>query len=169
MTVPPNIMRDTLRFWASGVSIVATSDGEVRAGMTVSSFSSLCIDPALVLVCIYKDTHVANMIESSGSFAVSILSEEQVYLSDRFAGRVPLLDGEDRFDGVVVAEGITGSPLIVGALAWIDCRVQAIHDGVTHWIIVGEVMATGHQDDDGAPLIYYNRDYRAMQLETERT
>jgi flavin reductase (DIM6/NTAB) family NADH-FMN oxidoreductase RutF len=167
MSVDSTMMRDTLRLWASGVSIVATSDGTQRAGMTVSAFNSLCLEPPLVLVCLFKDTVTADLVQSAGVFSVSILHADQIALSDRFAGRVELEEGEDRFDGVPVFEAETGSPIIQGAIAWLDCRVTEVHDGVSHWIVIGETVAAGYRTDDTAPLLYFDRDYREVQRQTE--
>jgi flavin reductase (DIM6/NTAB) family NADH-FMN oxidoreductase RutF len=162
-------MRDTLRLWASGVTVVTSQHDSQRAGMTVSAFNSLSLEPPLVLVCLFKDTRLAQMVTDSRIFAISILNAEQAALSDRFAGRVPLAEGEDRFDSVTTTTAVTGSPILTDALAWLDCRVHALHDGGTHWIVVGAVQATGqHYDAHPAPLIYYNRAYRQMETQDAR-
>jgi flavin reductase (DIM6/NTAB) family NADH-FMN oxidoreductase RutF len=162
------LMRDTLRFWASGVSVVTTAGSQRRAGMTVSAFNSLSLDPPCILVCLYKDTTTAQLVRETGHFAISILGEDHAYVSDRFAGRVPLLAGEDRFDTVPITTAVTGSPILVDALAWLDCKVEAVHDGSTHWIVIGGVMAAGRGTSE-APLVYYDRNYRSLMLQTERT
>jgi flavin reductase (DIM6/NTAB) family NADH-FMN oxidoreductase RutF len=161
-------MRDTLRFWASGVAIVTTTHGENRAGMTVSAFNSLSLEPPLILVCLHKDATTADLIEKSGYFAVSILGSDHAYLSDRFAGRIPLSEEEDRFDGIPLLTAVTGSPILSEALAWLDCQVHQVHDGSTHWIITGLAVAAGNGDSE-APLIYYDRNYRALMLQTEHS
>ena len=168
MSINPDEMRDTLRFWPSGVTVVTTSDGERRAGMTVSAFSSLCLEPPLVVICIFKDTHVGTMIQETKRFGVSILHTDQSYLSDRFSGRIVLAPGEDRFDGVSISQGKGGSPVLTDAIAWLDCRLHAQYDGETHWIFVGEVVATQRRLTDNAPLIYFDRDYRALALQPEQ-
>lgn len=166
--VEPQHMRDTMRLWASGVSIVtSTLDGQ-HTGMTVSAFNSLSLEPPMVLVCMYKDTLTAQMVRDAGVLAINILGDDQAYLSDRFAGRVPLADGEDRFDGVATISAVTGAPILSDSLAWVDCRVQAVHDGGTHWIAVGEVLATGHRDANQAPLVYFDRGYRTLTLEHQK-
>jgi flavin reductase (DIM6/NTAB) family NADH-FMN oxidoreductase RutF len=161
-------MRDTLRFWASGVAIVTTADAERQAGMTVSAFNSLSLEPPLVLICLHKDATTAGLIEETGHFAISILGSDHAYLSDRFAGRIPLIENEDRFEGLSLISAVTGSPILADALAWLDCRVHQVHDGSTHWIITGLVLAAGHGDSE-APLIYYDRNYRALMLQTEHS
>ena len=169
MAVKADEMRDTLRLWASGVTVVTSRQGEQRAGMTVSAFSSLSLEPPLVVVCVYKDTLVSEMIQASGKFAVSILHADQSYLSDRFSGRIPLGPDEDRFDGVSFTQGKDGSPVLTDAIAWLDCRLHARHDGATHWIFIGEVQATQRRLTDNAPLLYFDRDYRQLEHEVQRT
>lgn len=167
MAVDPQSMRDTLRFWASGVSVVTTTDGAQQAGMTVSAFNSLCLEPPLIVVCLFKDTTTVNMLRESGVFAVSILHADQADVSDRFAGRIDLQDGEDRFDTVSTTTAVTGAPIIKDAIAWLDCRVYNIHDGVSHWIVIGEAQAVGYRENDAAPLLYFDRNYREMQREKQ--
>lgn len=166
--IDAHTMRDTLRLWASGVAVVTTQCEDQRAGMTVSAFNSLSLEPPLILVCLYKTTTTAKTIHECGHFAVSFLSEDQAYIADRFAGRVPLQENEDRFDGIALHTAVTGAPVLSDALAWLDCRVEQVHDGSTHWIVIGEVMAAGRRDGE-APLVYFNRNYRSLMLQTEHS
>lgn len=163
--VDPEAMRDTLRFWASGVSVVTSAAGEESNGLTVSAFNSLSLEPPLILVCVHKDSNTIPMIEESGIFAVSILNSEQAHLSDRFAGRIPLAEGEDRFTGVDTFTAMTGAPILKDAVAWLDCRVHTRHDGSTHWIYIGQVVATGRSTDTESPLLYFDRNYREVARE----
>lgn len=163
MAVDPQTMRDTLRLWATGVSVVTTADGAEQAGMTVSAFNSLCLEPPLVVVSVFKDTLVGEMVPQAGHFAVSFLHAGQADISDRFAGRIPLAEGEDRFDGVPLTRAVTGSPLLAEAIGWVDCRLYAAYDGVTHWLFIGEVVAAYHREGDNAPLIYFDRNYHELQ------
>ncbi len=173
MPVDSQTLRDTLRFWGTGVTVVTTTAETAQdrqtAGMTVSTFNSLSLEPPQILVCLAKASVTTNLILASRSLAVSILSSEQAHLSDRFSGRVELAPGEDRFDGVPTMTAVTGSPILQDALAWIDCRVTAVHDGSTHWIVVGEVVATNHKDDAATPLIHFNRSYHVLIPESERS
>jgi flavin reductase (DIM6/NTAB) family NADH-FMN oxidoreductase RutF len=163
--VDPQALRETMRLWASGVSVVTTAHGDERSGLTVSAFNSLSLQPPMVLICLHKDSHSIPVIDQSGVFAVSFLNAEQQQLSDRFAGRVPFAEGEDRFTGVETHTAATGSPIIAEAIAWVDCKVAMKHDGSTHWIYIGEVQATGQNSLNNAPLLYFDRAYRAMQRE----
>ncbi|MBE2271562.1 MAG: flavin reductase [Anaerolinea sp.] len=162
-------IRDTLRFWASGVAVVATADSTCRAGMTVSAFNSLSLTPPMILVCLQKDTRTAEVLPGAGCFTVSILGGDQSAISDRFAGRVPLADGEDRFDGLALTSAVSGVPILADAIAWLDCKLHTIHDGSTHWIVIGEVIATGRQADHPAPLLYFDRNYHTLTAETTIT
>jgi flavin reductase (DIM6/NTAB) family NADH-FMN oxidoreductase RutF len=170
MAVQSNSLRDTLRFWGSGVSVVATIAGDEHkaAGMTVSAFNSLSLEPPLILVSLAKGTTTTDALLKSGVFSVSILSGDQAELSDRFAGRTALPAHADRFDGVPTITAVTGSPILQDALAWLDCRVHQLHDGSTHWIVIGEVLAAGHKDAALSPLIYFNRAYYDLFPEAER-
>lgn len=149
-------LRATLRLWASGVSVVTTDTGTQRSGMTVSAFNSLSLDPPQILVCLYKAASVATLLPDSMVFAVNILDASHSGLSDRFAGRIPM---DDRFEGLEVTTAVTGSPILKAALGWLDCKVVTMHDGGTHWIVVGEVLATEQRAENGQPLIYFNRGY----------
>ena len=173
MSVNQSSLRDTLRFWGSGVSVVATlTDGAQDfkyAGMTVNAFSSLSLDPPQILICIDKNSTTTSFLLKAGVFTVSILSGDQAALSDRFAGRTPLPSHGDRFVGVEYETAVTGAPILHDALAWLDCRVQAVHDGSTHWIVIGSVAASGHQAEAADPLIYFNRGYSALVPEPERS
>ncbi len=171
MTVDRNTMRDTLRFWASGVTIVATTAQEQAehpyAGMTASSFLSLSLEPPQILVSLAKVSTTTDAVLKAGWFSISILNAEQAELANRFAGRAHLAPNEDRFDGVAVHTAKTGAPILSDALAWLDCRIAAVHDGSSHWIVIGEVLATGYNDTE--PLIYFNRAYATVTPEREQS
>ncbi len=173
MAVDRNTMRDTLRFWGSGVTVVATLADETRdfpyAGMTVSAFTSLSLEPPMILVCLNKNTTTSECVLKRRFFSVSILGGDQAALGDRFAGRVDLPSHGDRFGGVPVHTAETGAPILNDSLAWIDCRVQTVYDGSTHWIVCGEVVAAGHKETDLSPLIYFNRAYFDLTPEGERS
>ena len=161
--IDPSHLRNTLRYWASGVSVVTTSDGIRRSGMTVSAFNSLSIDPPMILVCLSKEASTAQLVQTTRHFAVSILGYQHHDISDRFAGRIPFADKEERFTGIATHHAVTGSPILSDAIAWLDCRIATQHDGNTHWIVIGEVVATNQQPDQ--PLLYFDRNYRTLASE----
>lgn len=159
----PKIDRDlfkrVLRRWASGVTIVTTRVGDRVLGMTASSFSSVSLDPPLVLVCADKTSHTLPMIRESKVFAVNVLADDQHELSTRFA----ITGNEDvRFEGIPVRSGTTGAPWLPGTLAVLDCRVVAEHDAGDHVIYVGEVLEA-EVDESREPLLYYDACYRRLQ------
>jgi flavin reductase (DIM6/NTAB) family NADH-FMN oxidoreductase RutF len=143
--------------FASGVTIVTTEAEGKPYGMTVAAFSSLSLHPPLVLVCIEKSVKTHEAIASARKFGVSILSEKQADLSNRFASRV-----EDKFSGVETQRGETGVPLIAGALTGIECELREQFAGGDHSIFVGEVVAI--TTTEGAPLLYYRSGYREIRL-----
>ncbi|NWG15936.1 MAG: flavin reductase family protein, partial [Chloroflexi bacterium] len=145
MSVPPDELRETMRLWTSGVVVVTAADRDHRAGVTVSSFTSVSLTPPLVLVCLQKGIYALEMLRQTGAFAASLLCQEQSPLSAQFAGFTPLPDGADRFYNVQTETAVTGAPILANALAWVDCRLHAIYDGGGSEIVVGEVLATNRQ------------------------
>jgi flavin reductase (DIM6/NTAB) family NADH-FMN oxidoreductase RutF len=157
MAVDPDRFKGALRRWASGVTIITTScDGE-DAGMTVSAFSSVSLEPPLVLACADKASNTNPLIARSGSFAANILAAGQEQLSNRFA-----TTGNEavRFEGLECKRGPSGAPWLPGALAVMDCRVSAAHDAGDHVIYVGEVLDVDFSDRD--PLLYFDARYRGL-------
>jgi len=158
VSVDRQLFKSALRQWASGVTIVTTRAGERIFGMTASAFSSVSLDPPLVLVCIEKTAHTLPWIVESGVFAVNVLADDQHELSNRFATA-----GNEsvRFDGLDCRSGPTGAPWLPNTIAVLDCRVAAAHDAGDHWIYVGEVqaaeVAAGRE-----PLLYYDASYRSL-------
>jgi flavin reductase (DIM6/NTAB) family NADH-FMN oxidoreductase RutF len=145
--------RDVLGRFASGVTVLSTRDADGRdRGMTVSAFSSLSLDPPLVLACIGHDATIAGSIEGAAHFGISMLGDDQEPLSRRFAD-----PDADRFDGVPFARGNLGVALLDGALAHLECRIVARHEGGDHTIVVGEVLHVSARD--GRPLVHYRGEY----------
>lgn len=150
--------RSALRRWATGVTIVTAQHTDTRHGMTVSSFTSISLEPPLVLVSLEQKAKTTQLIHASGSFGVTILGDEQQWISDRFAGRIPEIN--NRFEGLEVFSLVTGAPLLVTGLANFDCRVVSAWDAGTHTIFLGEVVDL-RIGNNSKPLIYFNRDYHA--------
>lgn len=143
---------------ASGVTIVTMRVDDEDHGLTASSFTSLSLDPMLVLVCIVKGQRSHQLLEQAGHYAVSILAGSQKELGLRFADPRRV----DRFGGLEVARAITGAPILPESLAWVDCRIRDVYPGGDHSIFVGEVLAA---DVPGGPdaLVYYNRQWGRFQ------
>ena len=159
MAIAANEFKTALSRWASGVSVVTTNDDGMLYGITVSSFSSLSLDPPLVLVCLSNSNRIVEMIDNCKQFAVSILSTEQETASNYFArpGRLPTEDFteiEGEWTGV-------GVPVVKGSLAWLACRLHLqVREG-DHTIVIGEVEKTGGTGE-GQPLLYFDRAYRSL-------
>ncbi|MFN8373480.1 MAG: flavin reductase family protein, partial [Anaerolineae bacterium] len=161
--VDSQLLRMTMRSWASGVTVVTAAHEDKRVGVTVSSFTSVSLTPPLILVCLYKNTEATKTILDAGHFAVSILGEGQSEVSEQFAGHAKSLpENVDRFYNIAVSSQVTGSPILDDAVGWFDCRIQAVHEGGTHWIVIGEVLAAGRRDENAQPLVYFNRGYRSI-------
>jgi flavin reductase (DIM6/NTAB) family NADH-FMN oxidoreductase RutF len=161
--VSPEDFKGALGSWASGVTVVTTKLDDLVYGITVSSFSSLSMDPRLVLVSLADSNHLPHMVKKSGRFGVSILAEGQEAVSAYFStsGRNPTSAFEDPVH-VNVAE--TGSPLISGALAQIDCELEEAFPGGDHTIAVGRVVSATF-DPDRLPLMYFRRAYRSLKMD----
>ena len=156
MAVSHEEFRQALGRFASGVTVVTCkSEGGDPCGITVSAFSSLSLEPALVLICIDKRASVHEELKEGRSFAVNFLAQDQEAISRRFASR-----DEDRFKGLGYHEGQTGAPLIDGALAYIECRVAHSYPGGDHTIFVGQVETSGV--NEGKPLLYFRGGYSSI-------
>jgi flavin reductase (DIM6/NTAB) family NADH-FMN oxidoreductase RutF len=154
MSIDPRILRQTVGRFVTGVTVVSMEvDGEVRA-MTANSFTSLSLDPPLVLFCLGKDTKAGVLIHDSPGFAVSILSQTQRDLSSYFAG----LWREDVPPPFTFVNW-DGGPRLEGCVAAMGCRIHAIHEGGDHWIVVGQVIATYRDEAAGEPLVFFGGRY----------
>jgi len=151
--IAPSEFRRVLGHFASGVTIVTTSDGDGRpTGLTVSAFASLSLDPPLVLVCVDHKSQTYQALREHGRFAVNILCQGHETVSGRFA-----TTRLDKFEGVPYVMSSMGLPLLDGALAHLECVTVSTHVEGDHTIFVGRVerAAVG----DGEPLLYFRGKY----------
>ena len=148
--------------FATGVTVITTVlDGEHHA-MTCSSFTSVSLEPVLVLFCAEKIARFHDVVLSSGTFAVSVLAQGQEDVSRRYAVRGRPL--EDQFDGIPSLVGSrTVAVVIEGALAALECRTVSTTDAGDHTVVMGEVVGLGVPDPEGDPLLYYEGRYRAFR------
>ena len=154
-------MRKLRGLFASGVTVVTTvQDGKLR-GVTVSAFLAASLNPPLVAVCIANESESREWIAASGIFAVNILSDDQEFLSDRFAARAPIVN--TRFDGVPYHTALTGAPILAKSLAWYDCRVETLHASGDHTIFIGRVEAVGFEAESKQPLLYFANRYVGLR------
>ena len=156
MTLNAENLRAAMRAWSAGVTVVtAIHDGQ-KHGMTVNSFTSISLDPDMITISLKTGSRTYDLVTSSRAFGLTILSAEQTKISDIFAGRFPEI--EDRFAGVQVETLVTGAPLIVGGLAWLDCRVVDTYYAGMNTLFIAEVVSA-RSFGDGQPLLYHNREY----------
>jgi flavin reductase (DIM6/NTAB) family NADH-FMN oxidoreductase RutF len=162
MDVSQEDFRKVMGRFATGVTVVTTCDGEHRLGITVNAFSSVSLDPPLILVSIEKTSYLHQMILRNGYFAVNILSEDQRDLSVCFAGHSK---ARRNFCDAASHTAVTGAPVLDDSLGWIDCRVENIFPGGDHSIIVGRVVALGASE--GRPLLYQRGKYPKIKHPSE--
>jgi flavin reductase (DIM6/NTAB) family NADH-FMN oxidoreductase RutF len=152
-------LRRALGNFVTGVTVVTTIDEVGRPrGLTVNSFTSVSLDPPLILVCVASDAASCEAFLRCHSFAVNVLNEEQRRVSDVFATKSP-----DKFDHVSWTPGRTGSPVIQGSLATFDCRVHERIEAGDHVVVVGEVIA--FEAVAGRPLAYGQGGYISFSVQ----
>jgi flavin reductase len=159
--IDPDAFRKAVGRFATGVTVVTTRVDGVDHAMTASAFTSVSLEPLLVLVCVDKEARFHDAVLESGTWAVSILDHAGRRAADWFAtkGR-PLIGQLDRFPHR--RGGATGAALLDDSLAWLECRSTAVYDGGDHDIVVGEVLDAEIDDGDDAPLVYYRSHYRHL-------
>jgi flavin reductase (DIM6/NTAB) family NADH-FMN oxidoreductase RutF len=155
MSVDARSFRKALGCFASGVTVATTLEPETKApiGVTVSAFSSLSLEPPLVLFCLGNETSSLASFRKFGRFAINILSEHQRDLSIRFASRT-----EDKWRGVEWDTWDSGVPILRHCLASMECSVIDTMDGGDHLIFIGRVDRLKHHEG-GSPLIYFRGSY----------
>jgi len=156
MILDPEKLRAAMRAWSAGVTVVAATHEGHKHGMTVNSFTSISLEPAMITISLLSTTRTHELVSKSRAFGLTILSAKQSQISDLFAGKMSGV--EDRFAGLQTETLVTGSPLIVGGLAWLDCRVVETFAVGINTLFISEVLAARDMHE-GQPLIYHNRKY----------
>lgn len=164
--VDGKILRDVMRHVPSPVTIVTIAADEGIRGITIGSFASTSLRPPLISFNVSKEATVYEAITTKPHFAVHVLSAEQAHLSDHFA--TPDLSSEEQFDGVAYRIDPNGTPVLLDTLSVMYCRLQAVHDAGDHSIVVARVEGI-EEGGEGAPLLYYDRRYRSVGEEVQRT
>ncbi len=153
----PALFRKILRNFATGVTIVTTCDGAGKPyGVTANSFTSVSLDPLLVLVCLHNQMAGLNSFLQSKVFAINILSAKQVHLSDHFAR-----SGVDR-TRYLNWRGALGAPLIRGCLACLECELETTCPGGDHTILIGRVAGGRLSREARDPLLFYRGRYHEI-------
>jgi len=150
--------RTALGHFATGITVVTACarNGDLL-GVTVNSFNSVSLDPPLILFSLERRALSLSAFEDAGNFAVNILSDSQMNLSQNFARTQG-----DKWSGIAFDRWETGSPILKGSLAAFDCRTYAIHDGGDHRVFIGEVLRFEAQTE-GTPLLYFRGSYTTLK------
>jgi flavin reductase (DIM6/NTAB) family NADH-FMN oxidoreductase RutF len=161
MAITSQEFRAVLGRFTTGVTVVTTCEGSRRAGITVNAFTSVSLDPPLVLICIERTAYIHDILVRSGIYAVNLLTAAQQHLSECFASRSAERDEE--FCGQNSHDAVTGAPILDETLAFVDCRVIDIYPGGDHSIFLGRVEALG--GGETSPLLYYRGAYSRLDCE----
>lgn len=157
MPITKELFRKVLGHFATGVTVVTTRQPSGKPwGFTVNSFTSVSLDPPLVLFCVDRSGESARAFADADHFAVNFLSHAQEQVSRRFASRL-----DDRFEGILHTETANGSPLLNGSLGYLECKKVASHTAGDHEIIIGEVVDA--HADEGDPLLFFRGAYGRLK------
>jgi 3-hydroxy-9,10-secoandrosta-1,3,5(10)-triene-9,17-dione monooxygenase reductase component len=149
-------LRDALGAFATGVAVVSTVSGDGRfEGLTVNSFTSVSLDPPLILWCLSREAPEFPAFQQASHFAVHVLAAGQRPVSDLFAS-----PNRAKFANLAVNEGLGGVPLLTGCLAILECRTEVIQAGGDHIIVIGRVERL--RRETGEPLLYWQGGYRTL-------
>jgi flavin reductase (DIM6/NTAB) family NADH-FMN oxidoreductase RutF len=156
----PRTLRDALGCFATGVTVVTCLNAEQRpAGLSVNSFTSVSLDPPLLLVCLAKQAASAAALIEASHFAVNVLQTGQQPASIRFSTR-----DEDRFGATPWSCGEAGAPILADSLGVFECQRHAVHDGGDHYMLVGQVVKASF-DAGLDPLLYFRGKYRRLHFD----
>jgi flavin reductase (DIM6/NTAB) family NADH-FMN oxidoreductase RutF len=155
-----NGLKQAMRVYPQGVTVATTIGPAGPTGLTVSSFTSVSLEPPLVLISIAKGSAMHDLFSDAKVYAINFLADDQKSVSDRFAGRT---SAKDRFEGLRFTNGATGSPIIEGARVAIECRSWQVYEGGDHSILVGEVVSA-KTFNSKRPLVYYSQQYTTTEL-----
>ncbi|MFM8518384.1 MAG: flavin reductase family protein [Nevskiaceae bacterium] len=155
MSVTETSYRDAISRFLSGVTVITTSHNGEAQGITATAVASVTLQPPTLLVCLNRQSATCQTLIDSGVFAVNILPATQQTLAQRFATKQP-----DKFAGVATTTGSSGAPLLIGALAHLECRVSAQNDVGTHRIFFGGVVSVAVAE--GTPLGYFRGKFSTL-------
>ena len=154
--IDTSLLRKTLGCFPTGVVVAATLDVNGKpAGLTINSFSSVSLDPPLILISIALKAPSLSAFRQHDAFTINVLSEEQKTVCKQFA-----TPSDDKFRGIDWHPGVVGAPVVAGALAVIQCRAYRRYEGGDHEIMLGEVVQLGFTDKQ--PLVYHRGDFAEL-------
>jgi 3-hydroxy-9,10-secoandrosta-1,3,5(10)-triene-9,17-dione monooxygenase reductase component len=154
----PASLRTVLGHFATGVAIITALDGDEPVGMACNSFTSVSLEPQLVLFCAAKSSTTWPRIQAGKKWAANILAEDAEEVCRLFAQK-----GADRFAHIAYTTGRTGAPLLDAAIAFVDCETVVEHDAGDHVIVVGQVLELGYSSEN-KPLLFYRGGYGRFEV-----
>jgi 3-hydroxy-9,10-secoandrosta-1,3,5(10)-triene-9,17-dione monooxygenase reductase component len=158
VAIDSRAFRQTVGQFVTGVTVIALDvEGTIRA-MTANSFTSLSLDPPLVLFCVAKHSKAGQAVHAASAFAINILAEGQQDISTYFAGAWK--SGPPPAFAFIPEEG---GPRLEGCVASIGCRIHAVHEGGDHWIVVGRVVSLYRAESAPRPLVFFRGAYAALE------
>ncbi|ETX01346.1 MAG: hypothetical protein ETSY2_37415 [Candidatus Entotheonella gemina] len=161
MPFDPAQFRQLLGRFATGVTVVTTNHNNEKHGMTANAFTSVSLDPPLILVSIDKRASMHAIMMEHDSFCVNFLPENRREWSDWWAGKAP--KDADQFVDIPHTDGVTGNPVLEGCLGYIDCKVWERYPGGDHTLVLGEVQdAEVNTDPDIKPLLFFSSKYHEL-------
>ena len=163
--ISPADFRGAMRQLTGGVSVITAGRGRDISGMTVTSVSSLSVEPATLIVSINREASSWPLVKRHGAFGVNILSLDQLDIAERFTGKGGL-KGAARFAGAEWTTRVSGVPLLVGALAAIDCEVEDVIERHSHAIVIGRVLDL-QLSTRTAALAYWQGQYVAIDRDED--
>jgi len=161
--IGPDDFRHVLGHFCTGVTVITTMGPQSPAGFACQAFAALSLIPPLVLFCPSRTSSTWPVIEQSGHFCVNVLTDGQQELARRFG-----TSGGDKFAGVPWSASPGGSPVLEGALTWVECTVEAVHEAGDHYLVTGRVAELG-ATRAGRPLLFYRGRYAATDPGTGPT
>ncbi|HVN91759.1 MAG TPA: flavin reductase family protein [Candidatus Binataceae bacterium] len=156
MPIDRNELRRVMGHFATGVTIITTvSKDGIPTGLTANAFTSVSLDPPLLLISVDKKAESYPNFEASKVFTVNFLNEEQEALSRKFA-----VSGGDKFQGVAYHTGANGVPILDGVLAYLECKLWAAYEGGDHTLFLGLIEQA--ETREAKPLVFYRGGYRTI-------
>lgn len=160
--IDPREFRRVAGLFATGITVITTRTGDDIHGMTANAFTTLSLNPLLVIVCVDRRARMHPIIQASGAFAVNFLHEGQEAISRNFAGQP-----QEQIEDILHFSEEGGAPVILGCLASLRCAVHQVLDGGDHAIVIGRVTHLIKGDVGAHPLIYFAGGYRRLLIESE--
>ena len=161
MGVSPEIFKQGMRQLGGAVTVATTEHEGDLGGLTVTAVMSMTAEPPRLMACINQAGVTFDLLAKSRSLCINVLSADQIEIAERFAGMTDL-NLEDRFDGIDWHPGVTGAPMIDGALASFDCRVSEIIEASSHGVIIGDIQSVEMGASNASPLLYMNGNFATI-------